>query len=170
MRSNMHLINKLSFLSAPRRFELYPPFFLMRIKIITLTDDWSSARIRLPLNWASRNAAGNMYGGYQASLADPIPAIACMHRFPGYRVATRKLELDFIRTGNSDLILQFDFPAETATAISDELDRHGRATPCFDLQYLRTDGKVCTRIKNSVAIRPAGYVAPHEHRESDIDY
>ncbi|MDX8404523.1 MAG: PaaI family thioesterase [Mariprofundus sp.] len=169
MRSNLKLLGKLRFLSAKRRFELYPPFFFMRVKVVELADDWSSARFRLPLNWVSANIAGNMYGGYQASLADPIPAIACIHHFPGYRVATKKLEIDFIRTGSSDLILHFDFPPETLAAITQELERHGRATPCFDLHYTRADGKVCTRIKNTIAIRPAGYLAPHEERENEHD-
>jgi len=169
-RSNIHLLSKLGFLSAKRRFELYPPFFLMRAKVEHLAEDWSSARFRLPLNWVSANAAGNMYGGYQASLADPVPAIACIRQFPGYRVATKKLEIDFIRTGNSDLTLHFDFPAETMQAIAADLERHGRATPCFELHYTRADGRVCTRIRNTVAIRPQGYLAPHEDRENEHDH
>ncbi|PIW48233.1 MAG: hypothetical protein COW18_07055 [Zetaproteobacteria bacterium CG12_big_fil_rev_8_21_14_0_65_54_13] len=170
MRSNIHLINKLGFLSIKKRFELFLPFFLMRVKVISLSDDWDSVRMLLPLNWVSRNAAGNMFGGYQASLADPVPAIACIHHFPGYRVATKKLEIDFIRTGNSDLVLHFDFPAQTLATIASELQQHGRATPCFDMHYTRADGKVCTRIKNSVAIRPRGYLAPHENRENEHDH
>jgi len=141
----------------------------MRVKIITLATDWSSARIRLPLNWLSRNAMGNMFGGYQANLADPIPALACLYRFPGYRIATKQLEIDFIRTGNSDLTLHFDFPPETDSTIAQELQQRGRATPCFHMHYTRADGHICTRIKNTVAIRPAGYLAPHENRTTEYD-
>ena len=162
LRSNIHFLSKLGFLSARRRFELYPPFFLMRVRILDLSDDWSMVRIRLPLNWVSANAAGNMFGGYQASLADPVPALACLKRFPDYRVATKKLEIDFIRVGSSDLILQFDFSAEQLSRIERELAEHNRSTPCFSMQYVREDGQVCTEIKNTVAIRPRGYVGRHE--------
>lgn len=132
------------------------------MKVLELDEAWSSVRLRLPLNWLSANAAGNMFGGYQASLADPIPALACLKRFPGYRVATKHLELDFQRVGNSDLVLQFDFDPEQDAQIRAELDAHGRATPRFECYYLRADGQVCTRIRNSVAIRPDGYVGRHE--------
>ncbi len=162
MRSNINLLSKLNFLSARRRFELYPPYFLMRVKVIELAEDWSMARIRLPLNWISANDAGNMFGGYQASLADPVPALACLRKFTGYRVATKKLELDFIRVGNSDLILHFDFEAQTEHDIRLALEEHGHATPCFTMSYVRDDGQVCTRIKNTVAIRPKGYINKHE--------
>lgn len=162
MRSNVNLLSKLSFLSARRRFELYPPYFLMRVKVIALAEDWTMARIRLPLNWGSANAAGNMFGGYQASLADPVPALACLKKFPGYRVATKKLEIDFIRVGNSSLILHFDFDAQAEHDIRQALAEHDRATPCFTMSYVREDGQICTRIKNTVAIRPSGYVSKHE--------
>ena len=162
MRSNVNLLIKLRFLSPRRRFEWYPPYFLMRVKVIALAEDWSMARIRLPLNWLSANASGNMFGGYQASLADPVPALACLKKFPGYRVVTKKLELDFIRVGNSSLVLHFDFDTQTEQDIRQALETHGRATPCFEMTYVREDGQVCTRIKNTVAIRPEGYTGKHE--------
>ncbi len=152
----------LRFISAKRRFELFPPYFLMRVKVLALKADWSSARILLPLNWVSANAAGNMFGGFQASLADPVPALACLKRFPGYRVATKKLEIEFIRVGNSNLVLHFDFDESLADKITNELAESGKSTPCFEMHYVREDGKVCTRIKNTVAIRPKGYVGHHE--------
>jgi acyl-coenzyme A thioesterase PaaI-like protein len=162
MRSNLHLLGKLRFLSDKRRFELFPPYFLMRVKVVELTDDWSKVRIRLPLNWVSANAAGNMFGGYQASLADPVPALACLKRFPGFRFATKKLEINFIRVGNSDLMLHFDFSQQAEQAIRRQLEQHGHATPCFRMTFVRDDGQVCTEIKNTVAIRPKGYVGRHE--------
>jgi len=160
--NELKLLRNFDFLSDRRRFEWYPPCFLMRVKVIELAQDWSMARIRLPLNWLSANAAGNMFGGYQASLADPMPALACLRKFPGYRVATRKLALDFIRVGNSSLILHFDFDAQAEHDIRQSLEEHGHATPCFTMTYVREDGQVCTRIKNTVAIRPQGYVSQHE--------
>ena len=152
LRSNIEILSKLRFISARRRLEMYPPFWLMRIKVLELDRNWDHVRIRLPLNWVSANAAGNMYGGYQASLADPIPALACLRKFPGYRVATKKLELDFVRGGNSNLVLRFDFEQKQAESIRQELDEHGRATPCFHMTYVREDGEICTHIKNTVAI------------------
>ncbi|MDX8408089.1 MAG: hypothetical protein R8L58_06880, partial [Mariprofundaceae bacterium] len=73
-KSNVHLLGRLKFLSPKRRLELYPPFWLMRVKVLELPEDCRRIRIKLPLNWLSANGAGNMFGGYQASLADPLPA------------------------------------------------------------------------------------------------
>lgn len=164
--NHVRLLNRMSFFSERRRLEWYLPFWLMRVKVIRLAEDWREVRLRLPLNWWSANAAGNMFGGYQASLADPVPALACLNRFPGYRVATRHMEVAFDRVGNSDLELHFDFPPHLQRKIETELREEGRSTPSFEMKYIRQDGKVCTIIRNTVAIRPAGYIGPREEEGS----
>jgi acyl-coenzyme A thioesterase PaaI-like protein len=161
-KSNLHLLSKIEFLSESKRFAWWPPFWMMRVKVLELAEDWTHLRIKLPLTWISANAAGNMFGGFQANLADPVPAIACVKKFPGYRVATKKLELNFLRVGSSDLILHFDFSDELLEKIRQELDEHGRATPRFEMHYVREDGKICTTVKNTIAIRPKGYVSSRE--------
>lgn len=161
-KTNLKLLSKMGFLSESRRFAWWPPFWMMRVKVLELAGEWSHVRIKLPLTWISANAAGNMFGGFQANLADPVPAIACVKKFSGYRVATKKLELDFLRVGNSDLILHFDFSDELLEKIRQELDQHGRATPRFEMHYVREDGEICTTVRNTIAIRPNGYVSRRE--------
>jgi len=38
-----------------------------------------------------------------------------------------------------------------------ELDRDQKSIPTFEYGFYRTDGLCCTRIRNTVAIRPKGY-------------
>ncbi len=135
----------------------YPPFLLMGVKVLELPPDWHRARFLLPLKFRARNAGGCMFGGFQASLADPIAALACVRRFPGYSVWTRKLEIDFIREGSTDLELRFDFPDQQAQQIRHELEQNGRSNPRFEMSYHLSDGTLCSRIHNTVAIRPKGY-------------
>lgn len=150
-------LSRLNWISPRKRLEWYPPFLVMRIKVLELSDDWRRVRIRLPLNTFSTNPGGVMFGGYQASLADPIAAIACARVFPGYSVWTRGLTLDFMRGGATDLELRFDFQPGQEEAIRRELEERGRATPVFEYGYYLADGTQCTRIFNTVAIRPKGY-------------
>lgn len=148
---------RLSWLSHKRRLEWYPPFWLMRIKVVELAPDWRRVRIRLPLTFVSRNFGGFMFGGFQASLADPIAALACARVFPGHSVWTRRLTLDFQREGRTDLELRFDFDPKLEQEIRRELETRGRSTPTFEFGYYLSTGELCTRIRNTVAIRPRGY-------------
>ena len=144
-------------LSDARMLELYPPFWFMRIKVLEMAREWRHVRIRLPLNAISRNPGGVMFGGFQAALADPIAALACARVFPGYSVWTRGLSVDFERGGSTDLELRFEFPAALEESIRAALVRDQRATPSFEYGFYLTDGTRCTRVINTVAIRPRGY-------------
>ena len=160
MRLNLlKFVSRLKFLSQARRLELYPPFFLMRIKVLEITDNWERVRLKLPLNMVSKNMGGSMFGGYQAALSDPIAALACVKRYPGSDVWTRHHELDFIKPGDSDLELRFEFPAQMDEKIHADLAKKGRSTPTFEYAFYRQDGQLCTRIRSTVAIRPEGYLS-----------
>ena len=154
MTNALKFLSKLTFLSAKRRFELFPAFFMMGVKVLEMDQQWDHVRLLLPLNWRSANSGNNMFGGYQASLADPVPAFACARNFPGYRIVTKDLQLAFLRPGNSDLELRFDFDPAQKQVIAQQLKEKGKADPLFELAYYRQDGKICTQIKNTVAIRP----------------
>lgn len=147
-------------LTDARLLQLYPPFWWMRIKVLELAPDWSVVRVRLPLTAVSRNPGGVMFGGFQAALADPIPALACLRRYPGYSVWTRSMSIEFEHGGHTDLELRFEFTAEQDAQIREQLAATGRATPTFDYGFFLADGRRCTQVRNTVAIRPQGYRAP----------
>ena len=156
------LNRQLRFLSEAKRLELYPAWWMMRIKVTAMENEWRHIRIRLPLTWVSRNMGGGMFGGFQASLADPIAPLACARVFENYDVWTRKLEVDFRRPGLTDMELRFDFPPELERQIRDELLAHKRSTPTFEYGLYDSQDRLCTAIICTVAIRPKGYLKDHK--------
>lgn len=154
----LKLLKRMSFLSERRRLEWYPPFWLMRVKVLELSPDWQTVRLKLPLNMLSRNMGNGMFGGYQAALSDPIAALACAKRFPGHEVWTRHHSVDFRKIGNSDLELRFEFDAFIESKIKTDLAAKGRSTPTFEYAFYRADGILCSKITSTVAIRPGGYL------------
>ncbi|VAX07030.1 hypothetical protein MNBD_GAMMA25-745 [hydrothermal vent metagenome] len=155
----LKFVSRLEFLSQERRLALYPPFFLMRIKVLEISGNWDRARFKLPLNMVSKNMGGSMFGGYQAALSDPIAALACVKRYPGTDVWTRHHTVDFRHPGDSDLELRFEFPVALDVLIREELATKGRSTPTFEYGFYRQDGKMCTQVRSTVAIRPEGYLS-----------
>lgn len=163
----LKFIRRLRFLSDRRRLELYPPFWLMRVKVLELAPDWRRVRLLLPLNMLSRNMGDSMFGGYQASLSDPVAALACARLFPATDVWTRRHEVDFQHVGNSSLELRFEFDPALEQQIRTELAQRGRSNPTFEYWFYRQDGLACTRIRSTVAIRPAGYLHHKQTTETD---
>ena len=136
--------------------ESYPPFEAMGIRVLELARDWRKVRILLPLNTRNRNPGGSMFGGCIASLADPIPALACHRQFPAHTVWTRELQVDFRRPGLSDLELRFDLSRPAIEAIGQELAQRDRSTPVFEFGFYDLEGRLTAWITNRVAIRPQG--------------
>ncbi|MDE2235299.1 MAG: PaaI family thioesterase [Gammaproteobacteria bacterium] len=153
----LRLLAKLKFISETRRLELYPPFYKMRARILEASNGWRQIRIRLPLTAFSSNLSGDMFGGWQAALADPIAALSCARVFPGYSVWTRAMNIIFEKPGSTDLELRFAMSPEQEHSIAAELKTNGRATPTFEYGFYLADGSLCSRISNTVAIRPRGY-------------
>ena len=154
----MQKVSASKLFSEKMKIELYPPFFLMRVKVLEISRQWRTVRMKLPLNTVSRNPGGVMFGGYQAALADPIAALACSRIFPGYSCWTRAMSLDFSVGGSKDLELRFEFPPELEKSIRADLDSKGRSTPTFKYGYYLPDGTLSTSITNVVAIRKSGYI------------
>jgi acyl-coenzyme A thioesterase PaaI-like protein len=158
MNKLLRFVAGLKFIPEQKRLELYPPFRAMGMRVLDVKNDWREVRILLPLNWRSKNPGGVMFGGWQAALADPIAALACARVFPGHSVWTRAMTIDFQRGGSTDLELRFRMDPAQEAAIREELAARGRATPTFEYSYHLADGSVCTVVRNTVAIRPKGYV------------
>ncbi len=143
---------------AIKRLENFEPFKMMQVEILELTPDWRSIKLLLPLSEAATNHQGTMFGGFMASLADPVAALSCGKQFPGYAAWTRKLSIDFLRAGTGDLELHFDFPTDMIPTIKKELEEHDRSTPTFTYAYFLKDGTLCAEVSCTVAIRPKGYM------------
>lgn len=144
-------------LTDAQRIRWYPAFWLMNIKVQSISPCWREVNILLPHSWIATNTGGSLFGGFQANLADPIAAMACLKVFPGYAVWTRSLHLDFRDEGRTDLELRFKMLPEQEQQIRQELQNKGRSTPCFEYGYYLSNGHLCTKVKATIAIRPLGY-------------
>ncbi len=153
------LIWNASWLTDKQRIEWYPAFWLLRPKVLELSSCWRRVTILLPHSWVATNTGGSLFGGFQACLADPIAAMACIKVFPGYSVWTRSLQLDFRYEGTTDLELRFEMTAEQEQQIRQQLQHKGRSTPTFEYAYYLADGTLCTHVVARIAIRAKGYKA-----------
>jgi len=151
-------------LNDKSKMSLYPPFLLMSARFTEIGNGWRKVKATLPLTSWSRNPGGVIFGGFQAALADPVPALACSRLFPGYDCWTRGLAIDFKRGGDTDLELRFHFASDQELAIKQELEEKGYATPTFSYGFYLSDGSLASSVTNTVAIRQPGHISKHVGR------
>jgi len=54
------------------RFNWFPAYRSTGARIEYIAADWQEIRIRLPLNWRTRNYVGTIFGGSMYAALDPI--------------------------------------------------------------------------------------------------
>lgn len=151
-KSFIELFAEFPGLQTMKALEMYPPFFLMGVKFPYVAIDHTSLTAVLPLKWYSKNLNGTMFGGNMASLADPLPAVMCGKIFKNTTVWSKKIEIEFLRPGATDLEMKIFITPEQIATIGEELEQKGRANPQFEFFFMDKQGKKVARVLNTAAV------------------
>ena len=85
-------------------------------RISYIARDWSEVRVRLPLNWRTRNYVGTIFGGSLYGAADPIYMLMLIKRLgPDFVVWDKSATIRFRKPGRCKLTAHFrieDFEVE----------------------------------------------------------
>lgn len=112
------------------RFNWYPAFRRTGARVEYIAEDHLELRVRIPLNRATRNLHGTIYGGTMYAAVDPLHAVLlARHLGPAYHVWMKAAHIEFRRPGCHDLYatarVSRDELAEIRTALAHQpkLDR-----------------------------------------------
>ena len=102
-------------------------------------------RLRLPLNWRTRNINGTIYGGCLYAAVDPIHAVMLAYALgPADVVAwSKEATIQFKRQARTDLTGRFTLSEEEIAAVRADLQGEGRAVRTFHAELLYRDDQVC---------------------------
>lgn len=88
---------------------VWPPFWGAGIKILHISEDFRTVKVRLKLRWWNKNANRTQYGGSIFSLTDPIYSLMLMGILrEEYYVWDKEASINFIKPGQSDLFAEFE--------------------------------------------------------------
>ena len=135
-------------------FNLIPAWRGTGARITHLADDFSEARVRLPLSWRTRNYVGTIFGGSMYGAVDPIYMVLLIHRLgPGYVVWDKAATIRFIKPGRSTLYATFRIDDAEVEAIRTELDAAGRTERAYAVDLVDADGVVHAAVEKLIHIR-----------------
>lgn len=114
-------------------FNLHPAFRGTGGRVEHVAADLSHIRIRLPLNWRTRNVVGSIYGGSLFAVTDGVHPMMLMAALGSDVVVWDKAaSIRYRKPGMSTLYADFRLEAEEVTAIRASL----KETPELDRTYL----------------------------------
>lgn len=99
-------------------FNLYPAYRGTGARITYIADDWLEIRVRLPLNWRTRNYVGTIFGGSMYGAVDPIYMIMLIKILGRrYTVWDKAASIRFRAPGRTVLYATFRLTTEEIEAI-----------------------------------------------------
>ncbi|RQG87051.1 DUF4442 domain-containing protein [Natrarchaeobius halalkaliphilus] len=142
-------------------FNLFPAYRGTGGRVTYVAPDWREVRVKLPLNWRTRNYVGTTFGGSMYAALDPFYVMMLLKNLgDGYVVWDKEAEIRFKRPGRQTLYARFTITGEEIAAIRAELERDG--TESVDRHYtvdlVDADGVVHATVRKTV------YVATDESK------
>ena len=134
-------------------FNCYPSYRRSGGWITHIEDDWSEIRLRLPLNWRTRNVVGTIFGGSLYAAVDPMYMMQLLKRLPeGYVVWDKAAEIRFRRPATETVYATFEMPDEKVEAVKSALESTDSVDREYTVDLVDDDGEVYATVEKTVHV------------------
>ena len=135
-------------------FNWFPAYRSTGARIEFIASDWREVRIRLPLNWHTRNYVGTIYGGSMYAAVDPIYMVMLIKLLgPGYEVWDKAASIRFRHPGRSTLRATFRIHEEELAVIRAATAQKGRTERQYTVDLVDESNQVCFSCEKLLSIR-----------------
>ena len=135
-------------------FNLFPAFRATGARLTHVADDWREVRVRLPLNWRTRNYVGTLFGGSMYGALDPVYMIMLIKTLGrGYVVWDKAASIRFLRPGRETLFATFRLEDADVRAIRAAVAEKGKTEWSFTVELKNAAGEVHASCEKVLSIR-----------------
>ncbi|HEY8585387.1 MAG TPA: DUF4442 domain-containing protein [Rhodanobacter sp.] len=137
-----------------RLLNLWPPFLINAIRVQSLSEDYSQAKVVLRLRPWNRNYVRSQFGGNLFAMVDPFWMLLAMNQLgPDYYVWDKAGTIEFVAPGYEDVYAHF----ELEPAIVDELRAAAaggdKVLRWFETEVKTGSGAVIARVRKQLYVR-----------------
>jgi acyl-coenzyme A thioesterase PaaI-like protein len=135
-------------------FNFFPAYRGTGARITYIAADWREIRIKLPLNWRTRNYVGTIYGGSMYAAVDPIYMIMLIKLLgPGYVVWDKAASIRFRKPGKRTLTARFVVDEAETEAIKAALVEQPAIDRVYQIDLVDRDGVVHASVEKTIYLR-----------------
>jgi hypothetical protein len=136
-------------------FNWFPAYRGTGGRLTYISHDWREVRLRLPLNWQTRNYVGTMFGGSMYGALDPVYMIMLIQTLgPDYVVWDKAATIQFRRPGRGTLCATFHLADSDLAAIRQGVAEHGKVEWRFTAELKDAAGEIHASCEKVLSIRP----------------
>ena len=130
-----------------RMLNLWFPFLVNRIQIISITEDFHEMQVRLKHSFWNRNPNKSVWGGSITSALDPFFPIMLKQILLKRGIITdfysKAVNVQFIKMVKSNVMFQFSISKEEVAATEKELKENGKYADWHSVDGIDSEGKIC---------------------------
>lgn len=135
-------------------FNIFPAFRGTGARITYIAGDYREMRVKLPLNWRTRNYVGTIFGGSLYGAVDPHYMIMLIKILgPDYIVWDKAATIRFKKPGRGTLYARFVIPEEEVETIRRRLQTEHSIDRVYRVDLTDADGVVHAEVDKTVYIR-----------------
>ena len=135
-------------------FNMFPAFRGTGGRVTYIAGDFREARVRLPLNWRTRNYVGTIFGGSLYGAVDPMYMILLIRILgPAYTVWDKAATIRFVKPGRSALHARFVLEDEEIRTIRELLETLPSVNRTYRVDLADSAGVVHASVEKTIYIR-----------------
>ncbi len=132
-------------------FNLYPPLFINRAKVIHVSNDFKEVDVILRFSLMNRNFNGSTFGGSIFMAADAYYPVmyraGLLNRHIQTQAWLKQATIDYLKPAHSDLIYKYRLSDEDMDNAETTIKESGRFKGWHTVEALDKEGDTCARIK-----------------------
>lgn len=137
-----------------RLINFWPPFLFNSIRVRSIAQDWSEARVTLRLRPWNRNYVRTQFGGNLFAMSDPFWMLLAMHRLGrDYYVWDKSAAIDFVAPGREDVHAAFELSDATVAELREAAAGGGKVLRWFETEVTTAAGEVVARVRKQLYVR-----------------
>jgi acyl-coenzyme A thioesterase PaaI-like protein len=135
-------------------FNLLPAFRGTGGRITYISGDFREARVRLPLNWRTRNYVGTIFGGSLYGAVDAMYMILLIKILgPAYTVWDKAATIRFFKPGRSTLYARFLLEEEEIRTVRELVETLPSVDRIYRVDLADSAGVVHAAVEKTIYIR-----------------
>jgi hypothetical protein len=135
-------------------FNFFPAWRGTGARMTYIASDWRELRVRLPLNWRTRNYVGTTFGGSLYGAADPWYMIMLIQNLgPTYTVWDKAATIRFQKPGRSTLYARFLLEQAELDEIRRLLETEHSVDRRYVVELVDAEGTVHATVEKTIYVR-----------------
>lgn len=135
------------------KFNLFPAYRGSGARVQFISDDYREMRIKIPLNWRTRNYVGTIFGGSMYAGVDPIYMLMLIKILGrDYIVWDKSAKIRFKRPGKETLYADFKVTDEDIEEIKEALTTQKSFDKIYTVELKDKAGKIHAEVEKTIYI------------------